>query len=81
MAYKTEELEKKSLEAIDKHKLFFIEDVVAFLPCDKTTFYNHKLTLRLDNSHIANVSRLSTHKLVFNLSLWRTRTTLRCRCI
>jgi hypothetical protein len=43
MAYKTEELEKKSLEAIDKHKLFFIEDVVAFLPCDKTTFYNHKL--------------------------------------
>ncbi len=43
MAYKTEELEKKSLEAINNHKLFFIEDVVAFLPCDKTTFYNHKL--------------------------------------
>ena len=43
MAYKTEELEKKSLEAIDKHKLFFIEDVVAFLPCTKTTFYDHKL--------------------------------------
>ena len=43
MAYKTEELEKKSLEAIDKHKLFFIEDVVAFLPCTKTTFYEHKL--------------------------------------
>jgi len=43
MAYKTEELEKKSLEAIDKHKLFFIEDVVAFLPCTKPTFYEHKL--------------------------------------
>lgn len=43
MAYKTEELEKKSLEAIDKHKLFFIEDIVAYLPCDKSTFYNHKL--------------------------------------
>ena len=43
MAYKTKELEKKSLEAIDKHKLFFIEDIVAYLPCDKSTFYNHKL--------------------------------------
>ena len=43
MAYKTEELEIKSLEAIEKHKLFFIEDVVAFLPCTKTTFYEHKL--------------------------------------
>lgn len=43
MAYKTEDLEKKSIEAIEKHKLFFIEDVVAYLPCDKTTFYNHKL--------------------------------------
>jgi hypothetical protein len=43
MAYKTAELERKALEAIEKHKLFFIEDVVAFLPCDKTTFYAHKL--------------------------------------
>ena len=43
MAYKTEELEKKSLEAIEKHKLFVIEDVVAFLPCTKPTFYEHKL--------------------------------------
>ena len=24
---------------IVKHKLFFVEDIVAFLPCDKTTFY------------------------------------------
>jgi hypothetical protein len=24
---------------IVKHKLFFIEDIVAFIPCDKTTFY------------------------------------------
>lgn len=43
MAYKTAELEKKALEAIEKHKLFFIEDIVAYLPCDKSTFYNHKL--------------------------------------
>jgi len=43
MAYKTEELEKQALEAIEKHKLFFIEDIVAYLPCTKPTFYEHKL--------------------------------------
>lgn len=43
MAYKTKDLEKQSLKAIEQHKLFFIEDVVSFLPCDKSTFYAHKL--------------------------------------
>ena len=43
MAYKTEELEKQALDAIEKHKLFFIEDIIAYLPCDKKTFYNHNL--------------------------------------
>ena len=41
MAYKTEELLSKALEAIEKHKLFFIEDIIAFLPCAKPTFYEH----------------------------------------
>jgi hypothetical protein len=41
MAYKTEDLFKKALEVIEKHKLFFIEDIVAFLPCGKTAFYDH----------------------------------------
>jgi len=43
MAYDTKELEKKALAAIDKHKLMFMEHIVAFLPCSKETFYNHKL--------------------------------------
>jgi len=43
MAYNTEELKEKALEVIKKKNLFFIEDVVAFLPCSKVTFYNHKL--------------------------------------
>lgn len=43
MAYKINELINKSVDVIVKHKLFFIEDVVSFLPCDKTTFYKHKL--------------------------------------
>ncbi len=41
MAYKTEDLLKTAMEAIEKHKLFFIEDIVAYLPCHKTTFYEH----------------------------------------
>lgn len=43
MAYKTKDLEKKALEAIKENNLIFIEEVVAFLPCGKTTFYEHKL--------------------------------------
>lgn len=43
MAYKTEELEKKALAAIKREKLMFIEHIIAYLPCSKETFYNHKL--------------------------------------
>ena len=43
MAYKTEELERLSVDAIKQHKLFFIEDIISFLPCTKPTFYEHKL--------------------------------------
>ncbi len=43
MAYKKEDLIKQALQAIKKHKLIFIEEVVSFLPCSKATFYNYKL--------------------------------------
>lgn len=43
MGYSTTELEKLSIEAIEKHKLFFIEDVCAYLPCSRATFYNQGL--------------------------------------
>lgn len=41
--YKTEDLIKKTLTAVKKHKLMFIEHIIAYLPCSKETFYNHKL--------------------------------------
>ena len=41
MAYNTKDLLAKAKAAIEKHKLFFIDDVVAFLPCGKTAFYEH----------------------------------------
>ena len=39
MAYNKQEIFKKAKEVTVKNKLFFIEDIVSFLPCDKTTFY------------------------------------------
>lgn len=39
MAYDKQKIFEQAKEMIIKHKLFFIEDIVAFLPCDKTTFY------------------------------------------
>ena len=39
MAYNTATLKKQALEAIEKHKLFTIEDVVAFIGCARSTFY------------------------------------------
>lgn len=39
MAYDKKKIFEQAKEVIVKHKLFFIEDIVAFLPCDKTTFY------------------------------------------
>ena len=43
MAYDKKELEKKALIAIEKHKLMFMDHIVAFLPCSKTTFYDLQL--------------------------------------
>jgi len=39
MAYNKTEIFNKAKDVIVKYKLFFIEDIVAYLPCDKTTFY------------------------------------------
>lgn len=39
MAYDKKKIFEQAKEMIVKHKLFFIEDIVAFLPCGKTKFY------------------------------------------
>jgi capsule polysaccharide export protein KpsC/LpsZ len=39
MAYNKEKLYQQAEEAIKKNNLFFIEDIVAFIPCCKKTFY------------------------------------------
>lgn len=39
MAYNKNELLALALEAIEKHQLVFIDEVVTFLPCARSTFY------------------------------------------
>jgi hypothetical protein len=39
MAYDRVKIYNQALDLIEKKKLFFIEDVVSLLPCNKTTFY------------------------------------------
>jgi hypothetical protein len=40
MAYDKQKIFEQAKEVIVKHKLFFVEDIVAFLPCAKPTFYD-----------------------------------------
>jgi hypothetical protein len=39
--YKTEDLFQTAKDAITKNDLVFIEDIIAYLPCHKCTFYEH----------------------------------------
>jgi hypothetical protein len=41
MAYDRKKIYEQAKEVIVKHKLFFIEDIVAFLPISKPTFYEY----------------------------------------
>lgn len=68
--YDTKELEKKALAAIKEHKLMFIEHVVAYLPCSKKTFYEHKL--HESNSIKKEIEENRTSKKVALLNNWIT---------
>ena len=39
MAYSRKRLYEQAMQIIEERNLFFIEDLVAFLPCDRATFY------------------------------------------
>jgi pantothenate kinase-related protein Tda10 len=43
MAYDKNKVFETAKEAIIKHKLFFIDDIIAFLPIAKSTFYEWKM--------------------------------------
>lgn len=43
MAYSKKKLEELALKAIKKEKLTWHDEVIAFLPCSKSTYYNKKM--------------------------------------
>ena len=40
MAYDKQKIYEQALVAIEENKLFFVEDVISYLPCAKATFYD-----------------------------------------
>ena len=40
MAYDRQKIFEQAKEMIVKHKLFFVDDIVAFLPCSNSAFYD-----------------------------------------
>lgn len=43
MAYDRQRLIKESLEAIEENNLVFIDDIMPYIHCSSSTFYNHEL--------------------------------------
>ena len=43
--YDTKELFEKAKKLVKKNKLFWIEDIIAFLPISKETFYRYTLLI------------------------------------
>jgi hypothetical protein len=41
MAYDKEKILQQAKEVIIKNKLFFVDDIVSFLPCCNSTFYSY----------------------------------------
>lgn len=52
MAYKKKEIYEKALNAAKENNLFFIEDIIAWLPISKPTFY---VFFPIDSNEINNI--------------------------
>ena len=67
MAYDKNKIYLQAEEAIKENNLFFVEDIVAFLPCSKKTFYEffpvesdelHNLKSLLDDNKVKTKSSI-----------------------
>ncbi len=57
MAYDKKKIFEQAKEMIVKHKLFFIEDIVAFLPISSSTFYAWELEKSEELKELLNQNR------------------------
>lgn len=55
MAHDKKKILQQAIEAVEKNNLFFIEDVVAFIPCSKTYFYE---AFPLESDEMNNIKDL-----------------------
>ena len=58
MWYETEKLKEMALQAIAENGLIFIQEAVAYMPCNSATFYNHKLHEDEDVQDLINANRI-----------------------
>jgi hypothetical protein len=57
MAYDKKKLLGEAKKAIEEHELFFVDDLVAFLPCSKSTLYKH---FPVDSDELNELKELAT---------------------
>jgi hypothetical protein len=55
MAYDKTKIFEQAKEAIVKHKLFFVEDIIAFIPISKPTFYDY---FKIDSNELNELKGL-----------------------
>lgn len=70
MAYNKEKIYNQAIEAITKNNLFFIEDIVAWLPISKPTFYEF---FPLESNE------LNTIKDLLNINKTKTKSAIRAK--
>ena len=70
MAYKKKEIYNQAIEAITKNNLFFIEDIVAWLPISKPTFYEF---FPLESNELNNLKDL------LNINKIKTKSAIRAK--
>jgi hypothetical protein len=67
MAYDRNKIFEQAKEVIVKHKLFFIEDIVAFLPISKPTFYEY---FQIDSNDFNELKELlETNRIELKVSM------------
>ena len=67
MAYDKSKIFEQAKEVIVKHKLFFIEDIVAFLPISKPTFYDY---FKIDSNEFNELKDLlETNRVTLKVSM------------
>lgn len=67
MAYNKKKIFEQAKSVITKHKLFFVEDIVSFLPISKPTFYDY---FKVDSNEFNELREmLEANKMQIKVSL------------